>query len=43
MSVQPTRLDFEELQQSLHEVQQMLAHLRLREGEPIAPRARSAR
>ena len=37
MSVQPTRLDFEELQQSLHEVQQMLAHLRPSEGEPIAP------
>jgi len=33
MSVQPTRLDVEELQQSLHEVQEMLAHLRLAEDE----------
>ena len=37
MSVQPTRLDVEELQQSLHEVQEMLAHLRLAEGEAAAP------
>jgi magnesium transporter len=37
MSVQPTRLDVEELQQSLHEAQEMLAHLRLAEGEAAAP------
>jgi len=37
MSVQPTRLDVEDLQHSLHEVQQMLAHLRLAEGEAAAP------
>jgi magnesium transporter len=37
MSVQPTRLDVEELQRSLHEVQQMLAHLRPSEGEPVVP------
>jgi len=36
MSVQPTRLDVEELQQSLHGVQEMLAHLRLAEGEAAA-------
>ena len=37
MNAQPTRLDVEELQRCLHEVQQMLANLRPPEGEPIAP------
>jgi magnesium transporter len=37
MSAQPTRLDVEQLQQSLHEAQEMLAHLRSAEGEAAAP------
>ena len=37
MSLQPSRLDVEELQRSLQDLQQMLAHWRTAEGEAAAP------
>jgi magnesium transporter len=41
MSVQPTRLDVENLQHSLHEVQERLAHLRSADDDAAAPSAQA--
>ena len=41
MNVQPTRLDVEDLQQSLHEVQERLAHLRSLDDDAVAPSAQA--